>query len=205
MTCEQGYLNAKVMRLVLTLCCVTAEGQNSGVFLQLTNTNLAGSNHFPPGISKDGTKVGFLSRTNLGGLNPFGDIALYVMNANGTGVMRIAPTYTFAANSEFRPSFRFDGATIAFQARAPAATRFGAFVANSDGSGITQVSPGTRNVGTVSTSSDGSTVVYSASPDFFGPKQIYAVNADGTGERLLRRVTTSLRCRHARSAATALE
>ena len=68
MTCEQGYLNARVMRLVIyivTLCCVTAEGQNSGVFLQLTNTNLAGSNHFPPGISKDGTKVGFLSRTNL--------------------------------------------------------------------------------------------------------------------------------------------
>ena len=105
MTCEQGYLNAKVMRLVLTLCCVTAEGQNSGVFLQLTNTNLAGSNHFPPGISKDGTKVGFLSRTNLGGLNPFGDIALYVMNANGTGVMASPPPIHSPRTASFaRPS-----------------------------------------------------------------------------------------------------
>ncbi|MEK7993771.1 MAG: hypothetical protein AAB403_08220 [Planctomycetota bacterium] len=186
MTRQQGYLGARLIGPVIAmLCCVPVEGQSSAVFLQLTNTTLSGSNHFPPGISKDGAKVAFLSRTNLSALNPLGDLALYVMNADGTGVVRIASTYTFGANSEVRPSFTLDATKIAFDARPPGSTRFGVFVANSDGTAITQVSPGTRNAGSVSMSSDGSTVVYAAWPDFFGTKQLYAVNSDGTGERLL--------------------
>lgn len=155
--------------------------------VQLTNTILPARN-FSPAISQDGGKVAFVSTANLGGLNPAGAFALFVMNSDGTGVMRIAPGLLFNVGTDPSPSLNSNGSKIVLVARTSTDVVGSIYIANTDGTGVTELVPpsGNRFGSSPVMSSDGSTIVYLSNANFgLGNTQMYAINSDGANKRLL--------------------
>ena len=139
-----------------------------------------------PTYSPDGTKIAFRAGADL--IEGNGDEEIYVMNADGTGVVQLTSNGDF----DSAPSWSPDGTQIAFE-RAPAATLDPAsgvepeekdiYVMNADGSDVRQLTntPG-KEEGPV-WSPDGTKIAFSSDRD--GQQEIYIMNADGTGQRRL--------------------
>ena len=155
--------------------------------VQLTNTILPARN-FPPAISQDGGKVALVSTANLGGLNPAGAFALFVMKSDGTEVTRIAPGLLFNVGADPSPSLNSNGSKIVFVARTSTDVAGSIYIADTDGTSVTELVPPSDNRFGSSPvmSSDGSTIVYLSNANFgLDNTQMYAINSDGTNKRLL--------------------
>ncbi|HYU38275.1 MAG TPA: tetratricopeptide repeat protein, partial [Acidimicrobiia bacterium] len=79
-----------------------------------------------PAWSPDGTKIAFASDRD-------GDVEIYVMNADGTGLVRL----TFNPGEDGEPSWSPDGRRIAFHRRVLGHAQV--FVMNADGSNVTRL------------------------------------------------------------------
>ena len=78
--------------------------------------------------SPDGSKIAFHSRRT-------GNLDLFVMNADGTGVTQLTSTSTF----EFFPVWSPDGTKISYTGNTLAPDNLDVYVMSTDGSGITRV------------------------------------------------------------------
>ena len=149
---------------------------------RLTTNFTVGSDNFPA-WSPTGTKIAFESS---------GDIK--VMNADGSGQTQL----TTNRGDDLDPAWSPDGTTIAFASiRGSHATRAELWVMNPDGSGQTQVTSAglgcCRGDEHPNWSPDGSKIAFSSDRDsFFGDREIYVVNAGGSGlDAGLRRLTNN--------------
>lgn len=157
---------------------------------QLTQGSSA--RHFSAGgrISRDGSRIAFLSTENLLGTNSDHSMELFIIRPDGTGLSQL----TFFALPDFvdPPSISDDGSKVVFDSNAnPLGTNQDllseVFSINTDGTGLTQI---TNSVDTDSFSpsirGDGSEFVFVSNADFTGGNpnnavQIFRANANGTG------------------------
>ena len=119
-----------------------------------------------PAWSADGTRIAFQDTPCCG--------SIYVVHADGTGLVRLTNTYT-----DDDPAWSPDGSKIAFD-------RFGngeagIYVMNPDGTGVTHLTgtPGNLSDGEPTWSPDGSRIAFTSYRD--GHWHIYVMNADGSG------------------------
>ncbi|HEY4507154.1 MAG TPA: hypothetical protein VJH71_03315 [Candidatus Paceibacterota bacterium] len=150
--------------------------------LQLTDTKLPSQN-FSPTISRDGSRVAFVSDANLQGLNQSMARALFVIKSNGTGLTRIGEELIFDFVGQ-PPELDAYGKKVAFIAKRSFSDLPGIFISNTDGTNLRQI-PTFGIVAGVAMSSDGSTIVYTSFPEYYGSKRIYTVNPDGANQKML--------------------
>ncbi len=124
-----------------------------------------------PAWSPDGTKIAFVSRRD-------GAFHVYVMNADGSGVRRL----THGPKEDHRPAWSPDGRRIVF-------SREGAlFVAPAAGGAARRVGSGFGSAEDPAWSPDGRSIAYDyRRPDSLA-REVYVMNADGTGSRQLTRL-----------------
>ena len=124
-----------------------------------------------PAWSPDGTKIAFAS---LRDRTPH----IYVMNAEGTGTRRITDT----DQEDEHPSWSADGKTIVF-------SREGAiFEIPSTGGKAHRVGRGLGNARNPVFSPDGGLIAYDYRRPGYSIREIYVMNADGTGIRQVTRL-----------------
>lgn len=130
-----------------------------------TNTRQLISSGVEPAWSPDGTKLAFAS-------NRSGNFEIYVMSAEGTGLVRL----TTAAAADRYPAWSPDGTRIAFVSERDGAWQI--YVMNVDGSGATRL--GTEVAAYApSWSPDGTRISFTGT-DAAGTVGIYVTNADGS-------------------------
>jgi Tol biopolymer transport system component len=135
--------------------------QPSGSLEKLSGPGGPGYDAAPARWSPDGTKIAFLHVTD--GTGGGGFYELYVMNADGTGVTRLA------SNDSGDPNWSPDSTKIAFDGDD------GLYVVNSDGTGLTRLAAGQYGVW----SPDSTKIVYE------GLGGLYEMNADGSAQAKL--------------------
>src|SRR5215203_6769564 len=156
---------------------MNADGSNK---TNLTNTPGVGDGvqELDPDWSPDGSKIAFDRSSDSGNTS-----AIYVMNADGSGVTQLTP----AGGSERRPSWSPDGSKIAYDGYYPLDSgNFDVYVMNADGSSQTNLTntPGMGNgVQELDPdwSPDGSKIAFDRSSDSGNTSAIYVMNADGSG------------------------
>lgn len=151
---------------------VNADG--SGRTLVVADVSPGGS--YDASWSPDGTRLVFVSnRHAVGGGSQ--DHAIYVMNADGSGMVRL--TYQGNAAS---PAWSPDGRKIAFTSGSRVYTM------NADGSGVTQLTNDPLDGGPT-WSPDGTQIAFSRQSGYTTPpvvtSELYVMNADGSGVRRL--------------------
>ncbi len=102
-----------------------------------------------------------------------GDDEIYVMNADGTGVVQL----TSNSAGDWFPAWSPDGGRIAFHS-----TRDGddeIYVMNADGTGVVQLTSNSAGDRSPAWSPDGGRIAFASDRD--GDREIYVMNADGTG------------------------
>ena len=110
--------------------------------------------------------------------------AIFVMNADGSGLRRVSPTQTFPFDARPSP----DGGEYLFVGTCPDLQHGELCLVNADGTGLrpfTTTGPG--HFAPVhdlfpAWSPDGSKVVFSRRQESLGPADLYIANRDGTGE-----------------------
>jgi hypothetical protein len=119
-----------------------------------------------PAWSADGTRIAFQDTPCCG--------RIYVVHADGTGLVRLTNTYTDDA-----PAWSPNGNKIAFQ-RFLGSGETEIYLMNADGTGVTELTstPGGSN-GHPSWSPDGSRIAFTSYRD--GHWHIHVMNADGSG------------------------
>lgn len=125
---------------------------------------------YSPAWSPDGDQIAFVS----GG-------ALYIVNADGTGLTQIAT----AASGIFDPAWSPSGTRIAFAKYRQGTSRLEIYAVNANGSGLTQITNNGANDasdGAPSWSPDGTKIAFDRYPTSVGstPK-IFVIKPDGTG------------------------
>jgi len=144
-------------------------------FNEVNLTNSAGNNDFDPVWSPDGTQIAFTSDRD-------GNNEIYVMNADGTGVVRL----TNEPGNDAQPAWSPDGTKLLFISNRDDNNEV--WVMNADGTGATQLtstaSPVTHKNPTWKP--DGSRIAYTSNKDTVPSDgrldEIYLANPDGTGE-----------------------
>lgn len=165
-------------------------------------TNLDGSMQ-TPAVSDDGNWLAFASTADPLGSNPDRSAELFVMRGDGTNLAQLTNDSSAAPGWVYLPYISGDGSRIVFGANGDL---LGSnpqkvpqlFVINRDGTGLRQLTQGTVSSYPVLSgwriSDNGLRVVFESGNNLTGAnpdlsKEIYAINADGTG---LRQLTTSL-------------
>jgi TolB protein len=137
-----------------------------------------------PMFSANGKQILF-ERVNSGFSKPAGKRAMFVINADGTGLKRLTP---WAENAGDNPDWSPDGKWILFHTHneEPGAQYF---LIHPDGTGRRQIShfPGGTQVRSASFSPDGKMIVLSKGPESGNP-HVFTMRLDGSG---LQRVTQS--------------
>lgn len=130
---------------------------------------LYGVNHFEPAWSPDGRKIAFQSMD-------YGTYDIFVVNADGSGLMRL----TDDALGDWEPVWSPDGRRIAF-ARKLSDVESDIYVMNADGSGQTRLTSDPGRDFSPDWSPDGTKIVFSRR-QAETLSQIYVMNADGSGQ-----------------------
>jgi Tol biopolymer transport system component len=109
-------------------------------FIQQLTSTPADFSSSSPAISADGSRVAFESDADLTGENPDHFTQIFVINTDGTGLIQL----THGGSSSFAPSLSADGARVAFLSFADLTGEnpdfsTEVFVANTDGTGILQL------------------------------------------------------------------
>ena len=117
-----------------------------------------------PAWSPDGARIAFVSHRD-------GTSHVYVMEADGTGTARL----TSSAKDDDRPAWSPDGRRIVF-------SREGAlFGVPASGGAARRVGHGIGNAANPAWSPDGKHIVYDYRKPGFAVRELYVMNADGTG------------------------
>ena len=158
---------------------INADGSN---LTRVTNYAATYNGDETPAISDDGLRIVFMSNADPLGSNPEGNKEIFTVNADGSGLTQITVT---TGGFGFMPEITDDGSRICFTMHSADLTGQNpdlgseVYVANFDGSGLTQASNMASGGASGSISGDGSTVVWS--PTTFGINTIYRCNPDGSG------------------------
>jgi len=139
-----------------------------------------------PAWSPDGGRIAFsrsecldfgLSRPERQCLSGPGNAgaAIYVMNADGSGAMRLA--------EGMDPAWSPDGSKIVFARVGDGASDI--YVMNDDGSGVTKLTNGPAVRYGPTWSPEGDWVAFGSGPDGYTPQDIYVMRSDGSGLRRL--------------------
>ena len=150
-------------------------------------TNVAGNN-YQPAFSPDGSKIAFISNRVSNIQN------LFIMDADGSNQMQL--TALTGSQQAFSPSFNAAGTRIAYS-RTYLSSPFvfhDIFSMNPDGTGVVQLTSSVGGLGSTrdpSFSRDGSKIVYTRVGPTGGPRNIYMMNADGSGQQQVTGGTTN--------------
>ena len=106
--------------------------------------------------------------------SPRDEFDIYVMNADGTGVVNLSDS----SRVDKRPAWSPDGTRIAFASVLDRKSDI--YVMNEDGTNLTNLTQAPGRNGYPDWSPDGQRILFTGSRD--GNTEIYAVNADGTGQ-----------------------
>ena len=164
-------------RLVFTcgnfeLCVAAADG--SGAARLTTSTWPASwSYDFEPAWSPDGTRIVFSGKR--GGSSS----DLWIVNADGTGLAKLAGGATEERNPEWSP----DGLRIAFGKETN--DGFDLFVVNADGTGEQRLTSGKAYESDPDWSPDGTTIAYERSAPGSFRSEVWLMSASGGGQRRL--------------------
>jgi uncharacterized repeat protein (TIGR02543 family) len=121
-----------------------------------------------PAWSPDGTKIVFTSFRAGGG-------EIFVMNADGSGVVQLTNNATYDRHPKWSPS----GAKIAFESQ-PSYNDWEIMVMNADGSGVTQLTNNTTLDFEPDWSPDSTKIAWRTG-QFGDSGEVAVMNADGTG------------------------
>jgi TolB protein len=127
-----------------------------------------------PAWSPDGSRIAFAREGREEGAES-GSADIYVVNADGTNLVRLTAT---PAN-EYEPDWSPDGSTIAFVGFDDPPSPFRLYVMNADGTGIRELGP--ANVQGPAWSPDGSEIAYAD----YQTGSIMSIRPDGSGQRLI--------------------
>ncbi len=134
----------------------------------------------------DGRKIAFSSsRDAAGGALGPNDFDIYTMAPNGSSVRRL----TSSPGRDITPAFSPDGAKIAFASERAGGTPH-IFVMNADGTGVVQLTSGSDPEAEPAWSPDGTKIAFTRIPFSalglgFTQKDVWIMNADGSGQRRL--------------------
>jgi Tol biopolymer transport system component len=130
-------------------------------------TAITDSADYEPSWSPDGSRITFTSKRD-------GNDEIYVMNANGSGQVRI----TDLSSSDAGPDWSPDGSKIAFTSNR--GENYDLYVMDIDGSNVVQLTQTSEDERGPDWSPDGRTIAFVA-----GPSTIYLINSDGSDLRKL--------------------
>ena len=150
-----------------------ASGAGARRVTRVTAAKPFSANVVHPAWSPDGKQLVFSVETTPTG-EPANGLALFVVNADGSGLRQLTP---WSLDAGERPDWSPDGKLILF--RAPAKNNRGnLYTINPDGSGLKQLTHYPGNVvDTGSFSPDGKWITFAKSAN------VYVMRADGTGAR----------------------
>ena len=143
----------------------SVERSNLAQFTKLSTDTGSASE---PAFSADGSRIAFVSTRD-------GNAEIYVMNADGTGRMRV----TNDPLSDGRPAFAPDGQTIVFHSSRTAGKQQ-IWAVNVDGTGLTQLTRDSVN-SSPSVSPDGQTIAYVSTRN--RDSDIWLMGKDGSNQR----------------------
>jgi Tol biopolymer transport system component len=130
-----------------------------------------------PAWSPDGTRIAF-SSLREGAFEAGSDI--YVMNADGTGRIRLTDT----SHVDGEPAWSPDGSRIAYTRCCPG-DNSEIFVMNADGTSVANLTDHPGWDSSPAWSPDGGSIAFDTNRDDVDGSEIYVMNADGTDQRNL--------------------
>jgi Tol biopolymer transport system component len=132
-----------------------------------------------PSYSPDGTKI--LFRGDLDRVDHSGDEELYLMNADGTGIVQLTDNAVF----DSAPAFSPDGTRIAFESARDSGDPLAldVYVMNADGSDVRRLTADPAHDEGPIFSPDGTKIAFASLRS--GQEDIWVMNADGSGPRQL--------------------
>jgi Tol biopolymer transport system component len=170
-----GTATVQAVRGMATFADLRVDGPGSGFTLHASAEGMSTAASAAFDVAPAG-RIAFVSDRD-------GTPKIYVMNADGSGVVRL----TNSPHADSRPAWSPDGRKIAF-ARAGDSTACGIYVMNADGSGLARMTTACGDI-TPTWSPDGGRIAFAKWTLGSLSTGIYVMNADGSG---VTRLTESL-------------